>query len=161
MSVLPKLSQIIGQVDDTAGRSGLIGHFDDEAVKARMTLPLAHITEDQDDRKLDTWPAMIVKCGAVRRDGGPQERSATLELKLYLKEERGEIAERDLRQIAQEVYWEINKARSGTLWGAKNFVWEQCTFHGVGEIQGGEQGIALATVQYTVLFVESHAGPRR
>lgn len=153
----PKLTTILGGVTEAGVRTGLIGYFDSTECKARMDFPLALITENTNERDITAWPAMTVQFKDMERGAGEQAREASLELRLYMKEERAEVGDREMRQLCNDVETQIRVARHGQLWGAKGFRWERTQFLGVGDIKDGEQGVVVAVLTYTVLYVEQFA----
>lgn len=155
-TAVPKLTSIIGGVTEAGVATGLIGYFDSAEVKARMTFPLAYISENPDEVAITGWPALIINVRNQSRALDSQARSAQLDLQVYMKEHRGEVADREIRQLCADIEQQINIARRGGWWGAKVFRWERQAHLGVGDIQGFAEGIVAATVTYTVLFVEQY-----
>lgn len=155
----PKLTTIIGGVSDDVPpvNTGLIGWFSAQSTRDRMAYPLGYLSEAQDTALIADWPAMLIHTAQTVRQDGPQAKAASLELTVYLKDPRAEVADREMRQMLLDIEQEINRARRGQRFGATDFRWERNVLSGIGTIRGTDIGVSRAVMHYTVLYVENYA----
>lgn len=154
----PKLNRITGGVTTDAPpvSSGLVGWFLSEQCRERMSYPLGYLSEDVQLDKVTDWPALIIRWGNIARGDGAQQKKASLELRVYLKDPRSESGDAELRQLCADIEAEINGAARGQLWGASDFRWESTKLLGIGNIVNVANSVFVATMNYTVLYVEKY-----